>query len=173
MTHEESEDLIICAISSGVNRPKQIREETGITQSQYQRAIASLLESNRVERVGQKAGTKYYLPGQAPEDSSAVEPPESVAPPSEVVAPPVRLAPSPPVPEAPQPVVADDPAVDKGEFDQAFDKALGFGVTFLDAIRIMTELSGVSDIRVAQEQGKITKSVISEFLRRTEEEAAA
>ena len=169
MSHDEAEDLILEALDTGVHRPKKIRDLTGLTQSQYQRAIASLLEFNKVARTGQKAGTQYYLAGEAPEEAAPAAP--------EAPAAPVRLAPAPPAPAAPPaaPQVeapGDDPIVHEDEFNTEFDKAMSFGVTYLDVLRIMTDLTGCSVMSQAHEEGKITRSVVDKLLRLAEERAA-
>jgi hypothetical protein len=164
LSHDEAEDLILEALNSGVHRPKRIRDLTGLTQSQYQRAIASLLEFNKVTRTGQKAGTQYYLAGEAPEEAAPAAPEA-----------PVRLAPAPPTPAAPQveaEAPGDDPIVNEDEFNTEFDKAMSFGVTYLDVLRIMTDLTGCSVMSQAHEEGKITRSVVDKLLRLAEERAA-
>lgn len=171
LSHDEAEDLILEALDTGVHRPKKIRDLTGLTQSQYQRAIVSLIEFNKVTRTGQKAGTRYYLAGEAPEEAAPAAP--------EAPAAPVRLAPAPPAPAAPPaaPQVeaeapGDDPIVHEDEFNTEFDKAMSFGVTYLDVLRIMTNLTGCSVMSQAHEEGKITRSVVDKLLRLAEERAA-
>lgn len=162
LSHDEAEEMTLVAIGGGACRPKDIREATGLTQSQYQRAIAAVLEQEKVSRTGQKAGTRYHLAGQAPVEEAPEAPPA-----------PVQLAPAPPIPAAPPAAPqGEDLAVAPEEFEKAFDKAIGFGVSYLDVRDIVTKLTGCAIVAQAHEQGKVTQSVIDELLRIAEERAA-
>lgn len=165
----EAEDIILESLADGgLMAPRQIKEATGLTTSQFNRAIKSLRDSSKIEQEGNRSSVRYRIPGG--DGEPVQEAPPLPAPP--VPQPPVSIVP--PIPEAapapepqaapePEPAMEEDPVVSEEEFSGVFNSIIASGVSIMAVLEQITQLTGCSTMPEAFASGKVTRSVVDKL----------